>query len=236
MSREEELFSAVDALLEQAVLDPLPEPAERKRLREVAGLTQEQIAKALQTRREAVGNWEAGHTEPRPPKRAAYARLLEGLAARFPAPPSSASPAAAPAQEAPAPEAFTGRVSEPTAMTAPENTATAPVVAVRPAASTRPTSTSRRPDAKKAAPWQPPAVADTTDPRFAHGPLAVIDADADRRVTAYCVDGLVLDVPAKSLPTLVEWTLKESQLGAPRLNGSGKDADPLLVFTEAACE
>ncbi|MEU5732151.1 helix-turn-helix domain-containing protein [Streptomyces antimycoticus] len=245
LSREEELFSAVDALLEQAVLDPLPEPAERKRLREVAGLTQEQIAKALQTRREAVGNWEAGHTEPRPPKRAAYARLLEGLAARFPAPPSSAStstaaasasPTVAPAQEAPAPEALTGPASEPRAMTAPENTATAPAAAVRPAATTKPTSTSRRPGAKKAAPRQLSAVADTSDPRFAHGPLAVIDAGADRRVTAYCVDGLVLDVPAKSLPTLVEWTLKETQLGAPRLNGAGKDADPLLVLTEAACE
>lgn len=103
-NNEEALFSAVDALLEQVTQAPLPPPAERKRLREAAGLTQDQIAKALQARRESVGNWEAGRSEPRPPKGAAYARLLEGLAQRFPAPVTEAPPATAPA----APEAFTG--------------------------------------------------------------------------------------------------------------------------------
>ena len=53
---------------------------------------------------------------------------------------------------------------------------------------------------------------------------------------AYCVGGLVLDVPAKSLPALVEWTLREGRLGQPKLSGPGKDADPLIVLTEAACE
>ena len=48
-------------------------------------------------------------------------------------------------------------------------------------------------------------------------PLLVLDADADR------------SVPIKSLPSLVEWT-------AEWLHGSGKDADPLLALTEAACE
>ncbi|MFF1595815.1 telomere-associated protein Tap, partial [Streptomyces sp. NPDC058286] len=48
--------------------------------------------------------------------------------------------------------------------------------------------------------------------------------------------GLVLDVPAKSLPALVEWTLKEARLGQPKLSGPGKDADPLIVLTEAALE
>ena len=88
---ENELFSAVDALLEQVPADELPPPAERRRLREAAGLSQTQIATALGTRREAVGNWEAGRTEPRPPQRAAYVRLLEGLAARFPAPVTEAA-------------------------------------------------------------------------------------------------------------------------------------------------
>ncbi|MEU8353364.1 transcriptional regulator [Streptomyces sp. NPDC048845] len=74
---------------------------------------------------------------------------------------------------------------------------------------------------------------DEADPRFAHGPLAVVDA-ADGRVTAYCVGGLLLDVPATSLPGLVEWTLAEARLGAPRLHRHGKDADPLLVLTDAA--
>ncbi|MFE9624737.1 telomere-associated protein Tap [Streptomyces sp. NPDC006527] len=74
------------------------------------------------------------------------------------------------------------------------------------------------------------------DPRFAHGPLAVVDADQDGRAVAYCVGGLVLDVPAASLPALVHWTLTEAALGAPRLNPHGRDADPLLVLTPAACE
>lgn len=108
MPTENELFSAVDALLEEVAQDDLPPPEERKRLREAAGLSQEQIAKALKSRRETIGNWEAGVTEPRPPKRAAYARLLEGLAARFPAPATDA-PATAPAPAIP--EAFTGRPS-----------------------------------------------------------------------------------------------------------------------------
>src|SRR5690606_21291342 len=73
------------------------------------------------------------------------------------------------------------------------------------------------------------------DPRFANGPLAVVDVE-DGQVLAYCTGGLVLDVPAKSLPSLVEWTLKEAKLGQPKLSGPGKDADPLLVLTEAALE
>lgn len=29
----------------------------------------------------------------------------------------------------------------------------------------------------------------------------------------------------------MEWTLKEAQLGQPKLAGPGKDADPLIVLT-----
>lgn len=46
---------------------------------------------------------------------------------------------------------------------------------------------------------------------------------------AYCVGGLILDVPAKSLPSLVNWTLKEAKLGQPKLSGPGRPADPLIV-------
>ncbi|WP_225851254.1 hypothetical protein [Streptomyces sp. HPF1205] len=53
---ENDLFGAVDALLEQVPSDVLPPPAERRRLREAAGLGQTQIATALGTWREAVGN------------------------------------------------------------------------------------------------------------------------------------------------------------------------------------
>ncbi|WP_329468066.1 telomere-associated protein Tap [Streptomyces sp. NBC_01431] len=90
---QDELFASIDALLEQVYAqDGLPEPAERKRLRKAAGLSQEQVARALDVRRESVTSWEAGRTEPRPPKRAAYLRLLDGLAARHPAPQPDATP------------------------------------------------------------------------------------------------------------------------------------------------
>ncbi|MET9078600.1 helix-turn-helix transcriptional regulator [Streptomyces sp. NPDC004232] len=225
MPTEDQLFSAVDALLEQVALDPLPDPGERRRLREAAGLSQAQIATALKTRRETVASWEAGQREPRPPQRAAYARLLDGLAARFPA------PEAAPAETA-VPERFT----EPAPAPAPvvEEPATlAPAAAVAPAPAARPNTSSRRPGVKKAA--KKPAAPASADPRFENGPLAVVDANDDE-VVAYCVGGLVLDVPAKSLPALIEWTLTEARLGQARLNRNGRDADPVLVLTPATLE
>ncbi|MEU2730620.1 telomere-associated protein Tap [Streptomyces griseoviridis] len=233
MSTENELFSAVDALLEQVAQDDLPVPAERKRLREAAGLSQAQIATALDARREAVGNWETGKTEPRPPKRAAYARLLEGLAARFPAPAADA-PAAPPAPVVP--EAFTGPVPVP-APAAEAPAAPAPAAAVRPAPAAKPAASSRRPGGTKAAPKKTTtSTAADVDPRFENGPLAIIDADADGQVSAYCIGGLVLDVPAKSIPALVDWTLTEARLGQARLHRNGRDADPILVLTASALE
>ncbi|MEV0375888.1 helix-turn-helix domain-containing protein [Streptomyces sp. NPDC050636] len=221
MAREEEaLFSAVDALLEQVAQDVLPDPAERKRLREAAGLSQAQIAKALDARREAVGNWETGKTEPRPPKRAAYARLLEGLAERFPAPAVDVPAAIEPA----VPTAFTDPAPEPVQ-------APAPAAPSHPAASSTKPSTSRR-SAGKRATLKPAPAPVAVDGRFANGPLAVLGGDG----SAYCVGGLVLDCPAKTFPALVEWALTEAKLGASRLNRNGKDADPLIVITDAAAE
>ncbi|MFJ4917620.1 telomere-associated protein Tap [Streptomyces sp. NPDC088726] len=225
MSTENELFSAVDALLEQVAQDDLPDPAERKRLREAAGLSQAQIATALDARREAVGNWEAGRTEPRPPKRAAYARLLEGLAARYPAPAADAPAAPAPV----VPEAFTGPAPATAAAVPPSRPKTeAP-------STTRPSATSRRPGAKKAVAKKTTAAAGPVDPRFENGPLAVIDCE-DGQVSAYCVGGLVLDVPAKTIPALVDWTLTEARLGQARLHRNGRDADPILILTASALD
>lgn len=68
------------------------------------------------------------------------------------------------------------------------------------------------------------------DPRFPHGPLAVLDGDG----CAYGTGGIVLDCPAATVPELVEWTLRESGLGAAKLNRYGKDSDPLIVLTAAA--
>ncbi|GAB1333215.1 telomere-associated protein Tap [Streptomyces sennicomposti] len=244
-----ELFDAVDALLASRAV--LPPPAERKRLRAAHGLTIEEVATALKVRRATVSGWESGKTEPRPPERDAYARLLDKLAELYPADPADAT---APVPGATAPAAFTttpapaeaqtpstGPATQAADTTAPRNTqvpapapvATAPAAAPHPARTTRTPSTSRRPGAKKPAPAGTPAGG--ADPRFENGPLAVVDVE-DGKVLAYCVGGLVLDVPAKSLPSLVDWTLREAQLGAPKLAGPGKDADPLLVLTEAALE
>ncbi|WP_086564773.1 telomere-associated protein Tap [Streptomyces africanus] len=236
-----ELFDAVDALV--ASRSPLPPPAERKRLRQAHGLTLDEVATALQVRRATVSGWEAGKTEPRPPERDAYARLLKQLAQLYPAPDAAAPPKdttdttdtsvpKTPAAPAAPPRARAGSAGRAPADPEPAGNAAA---VPRPAdATTRPTPASRRPGTKKAAPANTPAT--DADPRFANGPLLVVDADDSSRVTGYGIGGLVLDVPAKSLPALVEWSLKEAQLGAGRLHGSGRDADPLLVLTERACE
>ncbi|MFE7156864.1 telomere-associated protein Tap [Streptomyces sp. NPDC057636] len=235
-----ELLAAVDSLL--AAVDDgtvLPAPAERVRLREAAGLTEAAVAQALGVRVPSIQAWEAGRAEPKGERLEAYRRLLEGLAHRYPAPLSKgpvatveepSPPQTGPPQAGPAPAAE--------ALTACENTPAAPalvtaaVAASRPARTARPSSTSRRPGAKKA------TAAGTSagvDARFENGPLAVVDVE-DGQVFAYCVGGLVLDVPAKSLAALVEWTLAEARLGQPKLSGPGKDADPLIVLTEAALE
>ncbi|MFJ9634434.1 telomere-associated protein Tap [Streptomyces sp. NPDC101175] len=242
-----ELFDRVDALV--ASRSPLPPPAERKRLRTAHGLTLDEVAEALEVRRATVSGWESSTkaTEPRGKEREAYARLLKQLAELYPADANGSTPLqdrAVPATfastPAPAPEtrpASTGPASEVADMTTEQNTQPtpepAPVAAPRPARTAGPSTTSRRPAARKAAPANTPA---GVDPRFVNGPLAVVDVDEDGQVSAYCVGGLVLDVPAKSLPSLVDWTLKEAKLGQPKLSGPGKPADPLIVLTEAALE
>ncbi|MBD9732375.1 helix-turn-helix transcriptional regulator, partial [Streptomyces sp. H28] len=86
-----ELFDAIDALV--ASRAPLPPPDERRRLRKAHGLTVEEVATALKVRRATVSGWEAGKTEPRPPERDAYARLLQQLAELYPPPAAMAVPA-----------------------------------------------------------------------------------------------------------------------------------------------
>ncbi|MFJ6252383.1 MULTISPECIES: telomere-associated protein Tap [unclassified Streptomyces] len=218
-----ELFDAVDALL--ASRAPLPPPAERKRLRSAHGLTIDEVASALQVRRATVSAWESGRTEPRPPERDAYARLLDGLAKLYPADTDTDTEAAAPSTETPepAPEA------EATPMPATRETQPRP----GPALTDPPPAPRRTPPTDTPAP-RTPGTPDRTDARFANGPLAVVDVDETGQALAYCPGGLLLEVPAKTLPSLVEWTLREGRLGQPKLSGPGKDADPLLVLTEAA--
>ncbi|MFJ9380325.1 telomere-associated protein Tap [Streptomyces sp. NPDC101455] len=242
-----ELFNRVDALV--ASRSPLPPPAERKRLRAAHGLTLDEVAEALEVRRATVSGWESltKATEPRGKEREAYARLLSQLAELYPADANAPTPVqdtAVPATfasaPAPAPQALpvsTGPAPEAAAVTTEQNTPSRPATesaASRPAPAARPTSTSRRPASRRAAPANTPA--DGVDLRFVNGPLAVVDIDDDGQVLAYCVGGLVLDVPAKSIPSLVDWTLKEARLGQPKLSGPGKDADPLIVLTQSALE
>ncbi|MFZ3597892.1 telomere-associated protein Tap [Streptomyces sp. BH104] len=266
-----ELFDRVDALL--ASRCPLPPPAERKRLRKAHGFTLDEVAAALEVRRATVSGWESGKTEPRPPERDAYARLLSKLAELYPAGPDAAAPAqdtAAPATSvntpAPAPEAPAGSAppapetadatagQHPRPRLRPAANSAAPPTASHPAHPARTPSTPRRRATRKTTPAPTPASASAptrttasatasatapagaVDPRFANGPLAVIDLDADGQALAHCTGGLVLDVPAKNIPALVEWTLTQAQLGQPKLSGPGKPADPLLVLTEPALE
>ncbi|WP_331736388.1 helix-turn-helix domain-containing protein (plasmid) [Streptomyces canus] len=213
MPSEEELFASVDALLNE---EPhLPPPAERARLREAAGITQARLATALKTTTQSVKNWENGRSEPKSPRLDAYQRLLNGWAAKYPAPGAVSAAATVPAAPA-APAA-----SEVETADAPQPVDAPGAGPARPA--TRPAAASRRPAPQKAA--RPAA-----DPRFPHGPLAVLDGDG----CAYGTGGIVLDCPATSVVELVEWTLRESGLGAPRLHRNGKDSDPLIVLTAAA--
>lgn len=214
MASEEELFANVDALLAEE--PQLPPPAERARLREAAGITQARLAQVLKSTTQTVKNWENGRSEPKPPRLEAYQRLLDGWAARYPAHGAPAAPAPVAAPQPQVPQSFAG----PAASAAEAETET--VAPVR-APVARPATSSRRPAAKKVA-------APATDPRFPHGPLAVLDGDG----SAYGVDGIVLECPATTVPQLVEWTLRESGLGAAKLNRYGKDSDPLIVLTAAA--
>ncbi|MER5278924.1 helix-turn-helix domain-containing protein [Streptomyces sp. NPDC002809] len=250
----QELFTAIDSLL--AAVDDgtvLPAPAERVRLREAAGLTPAAVAQALGVRVPSITAWEAGRAEPKGERLQAYRRLLEGLAHRYPAttPPPAAQAPPAPADRAAttaAPAAPTERAAhtEPSASALPTEPTepAAPAALTEPAAPgvparqgpARPSAAPPRPATRAAAPRHGSATKSATatapapDPRFPHGPLAVVDGDG----SAYGTDGIVLDCPATTIPGLVQWTLTESGLGAPRLHRSGRDSDPLIVLTATA--
>ncbi|PJN36668.1 DNA-binding protein [Streptomyces sp. CB02959] len=79
-------LDSVEALLEEARLMAwMPSPVERLRLREAAGLSRAQVAAAVGVGRQTVANWESGETDPQPPGRGKYLKLLKGLAEIHPA-------------------------------------------------------------------------------------------------------------------------------------------------------
>ncbi|MFJ4585581.1 telomere-associated protein Tap [Streptomyces echinatus] len=210
MVSEVELFAAVDALLEEG--EPgLPPLGERARLREAAGVSQAGLARVMRSTTQTVKNWENGRSEPRGPRLSAYRRLLQGWAAKYPAPALGGPGGAA--------------VVPPEGMPAVPGmqTLTGPAGSVNeqaPQRKTGPMSTSAR----------PPATPVVTDPRFKNGPLAVLDGDG----AAYGSGGVVLDCPATTIQALLEWAVAESGLGAPRLHRYGHDTDPLMVLTASA--
>ncbi|MCX4665030.1 telomere-associated protein Tap [Streptomyces uncialis] len=243
MTSKAELFGLVDALLEEE--PQLPSPAERARLREAAGVTQARLAQALRSTAQTVKNWENGRSEPRPPRLDAYQRLLKGWASQYPAQPSAAATGPAPATAARTassapdtdiPDATTAPVppaapeappAPPRPAPAPTGPAAAPARPTNSAAPSRPTA--RHTPARNTATRPASGPAATTDPRYAAGPLLVLDSDG----TAHGIGGLVLDCPARTIPQLVAWTLDQA-VGAPALNRNGMAADPLVVLTEQA--
>ncbi len=161
-----ELFDAVDALL--ASRAPLPPPAELEAVAHGARADPGRGRRALQVRRATVSGWESGKTEPRPPERDAYARLLEGLAKLYPAPGSTSAGEEGPEPDAHAPTP-TPRARDlpphqpsdaaPTPPLTPAPTTPARHARPAPAAHTTGPPSPRHPDAGKtasAAPRSPP--------------------------------------------------------------------------------
>ncbi|MFD8110138.1 helix-turn-helix domain-containing protein [Streptomyces microflavus] len=204
-----ELFDRIDALVASRSLLP-PPAAERKRLRAAHGLTLDEVAAAQDVRRATVSGWESGRTEPRPPEREGYARLLGKLVELYPADPNATAPvegSAVPAMFSSSPDTVprvqpvpAGAVpgaatvtTEQSIRTRPAADAVSPVPPVSPAAVSPPApitrtttasaSLSRRAGARKAAGSGTPGTGEAgtpgsgTDPRFAHGPLAVLMPD-----------------------------------------------------------
>ncbi|WP_374104250.1 helix-turn-helix domain-containing protein [Streptomyces sp. ISL-43] len=114
----------------------LPTPKERRRLREAADLTHEEVAAAVGVTPTTVRSWETGRTDPRGRKREAYAKFLTRLSTTGPdqdtapaepgrdrteTPAGAAGPAADAAWEA---NTEPGRDRSPEAATGPDGPAT----------------------------------------------------------------------------------------------------------------
>ncbi|MDT0382418.1 helix-turn-helix domain-containing protein [Streptomyces sp. DSM 42041] len=85
MSGELEGDGVAALLAEVQLAAAFEDPGKRMRLRKAAGLSLEQVAKAVGVGRQTVANWEAGGM-PASTSRGKYLRLLEGLAQIHPAP------------------------------------------------------------------------------------------------------------------------------------------------------
>jgi len=74
---------SISELTGREPLTPLPEPAERARLRQAFGITMQQLADALHVNRRTVYMWETGQGEPQGDNRDNYASVLYAWAERL---------------------------------------------------------------------------------------------------------------------------------------------------------
>jgi transcriptional regulator with XRE-family HTH domain len=76
------------ALLDEVrMIRALPDPAERRRIRVAAGITQHRMAEELGAHPVTFARWERGERAPRSPAKVRYAALLAELAAEMADPP-----------------------------------------------------------------------------------------------------------------------------------------------------
>ncbi|WP_030389143.1 helix-turn-helix domain-containing protein [Streptomyces sp. NRRL S-241] len=99
----------------------LPAPKERRRLREAAELTHDEVAAAVGVTAATVRSWESGRTAPRGRKREAYTRFL----ARLADPAEAAAPTGAPGEAKPARAAEDPAADPPSSSHAPAEPAAA---------------------------------------------------------------------------------------------------------------
>lgn len=252
---ESELDARVDAFL--ARLAPtLPEPAERVRLRREARLSQTEIAAVLKVSRATIRTWETGQHEPRGPQAGAYARLLEGLAKRYPSsepfplsqdaavasgPPASAVPSESELRRVVVPAETSAEASADSSAGARDPHDAPPVTAggatPTPASDTEPVPHQRNDRAPRRG--SVTHAASPADDRYPGGPLAVIDASGAPGapgLRALLPGGRVVPCPARTLTAVAAWALDEMRMGARRLDPNGFDQDPVLMLTAAAAE
>ncbi|MEV7243097.1 transcriptional regulator [Streptomyces sp. NPDC093248] len=231
----DELSGAVDAYVNGGRRSPeLPDPAERRRLREAWGASLEEFANVLNKEVEDIVAWEAGRTAAEEADEIAYARLLTRIREHLPTthePDWSAlrRPVHGPAgrtvalcdgcgQEiGPCERCGQPTTSRPGARWLHRGTTctpNGPLIPQQPAPHVRP-------------PLQlPPRRVD-----FPAGPAAVIDY-RDGSLIAHLSHDRTRHCP-QTLTELLAWTHTEG-LGAPRLHNRGHHQPPLLVVTSAA--
>ncbi|WP_042386519.1 helix-turn-helix domain-containing protein [Streptacidiphilus melanogenes] len=237
-SGDDDKFAGVDALLAAVNAGTvLPVPAERVRLREAAGLTVAAVAQALGTRGPTLESWEAGRSEPTGDKLAAYRRLLEGLAQRYPATPAPVEPTpTAPAPAAtPGPDRTEPVQPAPTAPTTPRPPVAAPMPPERSAQPSPPTTRtaapSRRPASTPARTGSRPAAQRPAESAARWWPAVALDAAPDRWVLD------VPQVPAPAGPKLTDvlaWLGTGLPLRIERIHAAGRGGDGIVVLTAGA--